>query len=200
MQILKPKSRGAGTMVSDFIEEHNGYLRLTDSEYEEARKTNPHVKKQARAFLEYGENKEGYWTSEKFMSQIEDAATIAEIKYPREKGYRLVWIFDHSSCHGAFAEDALNANRMNAKPGGKQPVMRDTVNPFTGHVQRLVFSVGIPKGLIQALKERGIDTRKMNRVGAFSRPSGLRHTTDSPCRFSRSFQTHLIGLSVHVLA
>ena len=29
MTILRPKSKGAGTMVSDFIEEHNGYLRLT---------------------------------------------------------------------------------------------------------------------------------------------------------------------------
>ena len=161
MQILKPKSRGAGIMVSDFIEEHNGYLRLTDEEFEEAKKSNPRLKKQARAFLEYGENKEGYWTSEKFMSQIDDAATIAETKYPREKGYRLVWIFDHSSCHGAYAENALNANKMNAKPGGKQPVMRDTINPFTGQVQHLVFSIGIPKGLIQVLKERGIDTRKM---------------------------------------
>ena len=50
---------------------------------------------------------------------------------------------------------------MNAKPGGKQPIMRDTINPFTGNIQRLVFSIGVPKGLIQVLKERGIDTRNM---------------------------------------
>ena len=93
------------------------------------------------------------------MAQIECAATIAEIKYPRDKGYRLVWFFDHSSCHRAYADDALNANRMNAKPRGKQPIMRDTINPFTGNIQRLVFSIGVPKGLIQVLKERGIDTR-----------------------------------------
>ena len=93
------------------------------------------------------------------MSQIKDAALIAETKYPRNQGYRLVWIFDHSSCHGAYAENALNAHKMNAKPGGKQPAMRDTIiNPFTGNVQRLVFSIG---GLNQVLKERGIDTKKM---------------------------------------
>ena len=148
-------------MVSDFTEEHNGYLQLTDQEFEEAKKSNPRLKKQARAFLEYGENKEGYWTSERFMSQIDDATTITEIKYPREKGYCLVWIFDRSSCHGAYSENALNANKMNTKPGGKQPAMRDTINPFTGQIQHLVFSTGIPKGLIQVLKERGIDTRKM---------------------------------------
>ena len=47
------------------------------------------------------------------MAQIEDAVKIAEVKYPREKGYRLAFIFDHSSCHGAYADDALNAYKMN---------------------------------------------------------------------------------------
>ena len=108
-------------MVSDFIEEHNGYLRLTDQEFEEAKKSNPRLKKQARAFLEYGEIKKGYWTFERFMSQIDDAVTV---KYPREKGYRLVWIFDHG-CHGAYSENALNAHKINATPGGKQPAIRD---------------------------------------------------------------------------
>ena len=69
------------------------------------------------------------------MSQIDDAATIAETKYPRENGYRLVWIFDHS-CHGTYAENVINAHKMNAKPEGKQPEMRDMINPFTGQVQR----------------------------------------------------------------
>jgi len=31
--VLKPKSRGSGIMVSDFIDEHNGYLRLTDKSF-----------------------------------------------------------------------------------------------------------------------------------------------------------------------
>ena len=42
---------------------------------------------------------------------------------------------------------------MNAKPGGKQALLRDTV--WDGKVQRMVFSIGVPKGLIQVLKERG---------------------------------------------
>ena len=89
MTFLRPKSKGAGIMVSDFIEEHNGYMRLTDKEYERAKNTHPRLKRQARIFLEYGENKEGYWTSERFMAQIESAVQITDInfKYPREKGY-----------------------------------------------------------------------------------------------------------------
>ena len=34
MQVIKPKGRGAGIMVSDFIEEKDGYLALPDSTYQ----------------------------------------------------------------------------------------------------------------------------------------------------------------------
>ena len=60
------------------------------------------------------------------MKQMEMAIKIAEIKYPKNDGWRLVWIFDHSSCHGAMAEDALDVTKMNMRPGGVQRVvMRD---------------------------------------------------------------------------
>lgn len=48
-------------MVSDFIDEHNGFLSLTDEEYERAKQVNPSAKKYTHRFLEYRENKEGYW-------------------------------------------------------------------------------------------------------------------------------------------
>ena len=34
---------------------------------------------------------------------------------------------------------------MNVRPGGKQPIMRDTI--FEGQVQRMVLPDGTPKGL-----------------------------------------------------
>ena len=69
--MLVPKSKGDGIMVSDFIFEKNGYLHLTEEEYERAKIKYPELSQQnARAFLEYRESKEGYWTSEKFMNQI----------------------------------------------------------------------------------------------------------------------------------
>jgi len=79
MQVLRPKSRDSGIIVTDFIEEHGGYLKLSEDD-KEAGKTKPAIKRQARVFLEYGVNKEGYWNSDKFMSQIRDAAIIAETK------------------------------------------------------------------------------------------------------------------------
>lgn len=97
--VLRPKSKGAGIMVSDFIEEKGGFLGLTFQDFEEAKKEDPRFPFQARQFLEYGEGREGYWTSEYFMKQMETAVRIADFKYPRSEGWRCCWIFDHSSCH-----------------------------------------------------------------------------------------------------
>jgi len=44
---------------------------------------------------------------------------IAEIKYQKTQGWRHVWVFDHSRCHAAMADDALDASKMNVNPGGK---------------------------------------------------------------------------------
>ena len=158
-KMMKPKSRGAGIMVSDFIDEHSGFLAYTDEEYERAKALNPSAKKYGRAFLEYGENKEGYWTRDKFMEQIKRVVDMAELKYPPQDGWRHAWVFDHSSCHAAMADDALDANKMNVNPGGKQRKMRDTV--WQGKAQTMCFRLGIPKGMRQVLQERGIDTSRM---------------------------------------
>ena len=92
------------------------------------------------------------------MLNIEVAARIAEFKYPSDK-HTIVWLFDQSSCHRAFAEDALNAKVMNVRPGGVQPRMRDTM--WAGKVQRMVYDDGTPKGMKQVLEEKGINTARM---------------------------------------
>ena len=38
-KIMRKKSKGAGIMVSDFIDDKNGFLMLNDAEYETAKKT-----------------------------------------------------------------------------------------------------------------------------------------------------------------
>ena len=165
---IKPKSKGSGIMVSDFIDEHNGYLALTEDEHQKAKEVyGSSVKKEAKVFLVYGEGREGYWTSERFLSQMDSAVKIADIKYPKSEGYKVVWVFDNSSCHNAYAEDALIAAHMNAKTGGKQAALRDTI--WNGQTQKMVFSIGVPKGLIQVLKERkcyvpGMKLEEMRRV------------------------------------
>ena len=159
-KMMKPKSKGAGIMVSDFIDEHNGFLALSDTEYEAAKSSNPRIHKYTRAFLEDGENKEGYWTRDKFIAQMHRAIEMSEIKYPKEDGWRHVWVFDHSSCHAAMADDALDVNKMNVKPGGKQRIMRDTT--WNGKIWKMYYTdragTKVAKGMKMVLEERGVST------------------------------------------
>lgn len=155
--VVQHKSKGRGIMVSDFVCE-DGFLCLTEEELRAAGDNT--LRATAREQIEYGENAEGYWTNERFMAQMEEAVKLAETKYPMAKGYRLVWIFDQSSCHAAKAENALDVSKMNVKPGGKQPAMRNTI--WQGRVQQLTFNIGVPKGMKIILEERGINTRNMN--------------------------------------
>ena len=90
MTVLKPKSKGSGMMVSDFIEEHGGFLELTNDEFEAAKASGVNVASpKARKIIEYGENRDGYWTSDRFLEQMESAISIAEWKYPKDE-YDLV--------------------------------------------------------------------------------------------------------------
>ena len=56
-------------MISDLIDEVNGYLRLSDTEYSLGKvKYGNNIKNEAQEYLEYGESREGYWTSNKFLA------------------------------------------------------------------------------------------------------------------------------------
>ena len=145
-------------MVSDFVDEKNGYLALTDQEFDAAKVSHPNLEKRALSMIEYGESRES-WTCDKFMQQMEKAVLIAEVKYPKADNWKHVWVFDSSSCHTAKADDALEVAKMNVNPGGKQKVMRETV--WAGKVQKMNYALGVPKGLRVVLEERGINTRTL---------------------------------------
>ena len=157
--VIQPKTKGVGVMVSDFIDQHRGFLRLTEQEHTTITANVPDFPKTARVLFEYGAEKEGYWTGEKFMHNVEDAVQIAEHVYPLAS-HTIVWLFDQSSCHRAFTEDALNVRHMNVRPGGIQPKMRDTM--WGRQIQSMVMEDGTPKGMKMVLEERGINTSHMN--------------------------------------
>lgn len=116
--VLKPKGRGAGIMVSDF-DERNGYLKFTQEEYDQAKVIDPKIWMHARVLLEYGETKEGCWTSDRFVEQLSKAVQIAEFKYPPANSWRHAWVFNHSRCHGAMAEDSLDVKQDEREPRRK---------------------------------------------------------------------------------
>ena len=105
---LLPKTKGSGVMVSDFVEEHEGYLHLSDEKYERARAINPAIPQSARLVFEYGSEWGGHWTGERFLTQMKTACNIAEFKYPSHS-HTVVFILDQSSCHRKFNEKALLA-------------------------------------------------------------------------------------------
>ena len=82
MQVIKPKGRGSGIMVSDFIEERDGYLAVSTSMHQAMTEKDPTVPQSARVIVEYGKNRDGYWDNEQFMKQMEIAVKVAEMKYP----------------------------------------------------------------------------------------------------------------------
>lgn len=53
------------------------------------------------------------------MSLMKNVVRIAEVKYPKAEGRKHMWIFNHSSCHGAKADDSLNVSKMNVIAGGE---------------------------------------------------------------------------------
>ena len=98
------------------------------------------------------------------MQVAEKAIPVFEKTHPGAIG---VFAFDNSSAHAAFAADALLAKAMNVNPGGKQPIMRDTV--FDGQVQQMVFPDDHPdaslrgkaKGMRAVLQERQLWKERM---------------------------------------
>lgn len=170
---LRPKSRGKGLMISEFLTAAHGRLH-----YWKRSRDQPAVKLEACEIIKYGTGKgdEGWWTAEKMVNQvIEKAIPIFEMAFPH---CIAVFAFDNSSGHACKAADALVARRMNLRPGGKQPVMHSTTMK-DGQYQSMVFEpgdclwetdipisphlIGCPKGMQRVMQERGIwedDLRK----------------------------------------
>ena len=111
MLALQPKSQGRGLMVSDFIDEHSGFLRLSSEEQQLARLSQPNLSDTARVIFKFGAQGDGYWNSEHFIAQVDKAMKIAEFKYPSTDNI-LLFLCDQSSGHCAYSDDALISNKI----------------------------------------------------------------------------------------
>ena len=150
---LKFKNAGGSVNSSRFLSEKSGLVRMTDEQYAKYKQDNPGGRLPQDSGVEMkcgskyatsntgkkmlGVEHDGWWTNDLMIAQLKQAIDIFEITQPDQIG---VWLFDNSTGHNAFAEDALIANRMNSLPGGQQPLMRETI--FDGHRQSLVFEQG----------------------------------------------------------
>ncbi|KIJ23733.1 hypothetical protein M422DRAFT_275620 [Sphaerobolus stellatus SS14] len=122
-QPLWKKGNGRSIYVSDFILETTGRIVLPPDEVkkqkilplEQQLKTTD-----ARVIIHPGKNGDPWWDNSQLMKQIENTIPIFEVLHPGAVG---IWIFDCSSAHEAFFEDALNVKNMNVNPGGKQHLL-----------------------------------------------------------------------------
>ena len=135
IQALKQKSLGQAIIVSDFLEEStNDYLK--------------HDGDQTRLLLET--QSDGYFNNDKLLEQVDGAINIFEKKFPNSQA---LFLFDNAPSHCKVSDDALNVERMNVGPGGKQPIFRDTV--FDGKPQTMVLADGRAKGIKSSCRREG---------------------------------------------
>lgn len=159
---LRPKGRGKGIMVSEFLTP-GGRLHVPDSisDVELLQDSgwpldeNGKPRRYCTEFLEYG--KDNYWDGDKMTDQTINIATrIFPYAFPV---CQALFAFDNASNHACFAENALLAKKMNLGTGRKQPRLRDGFNQATQEVQSMVFPEdhsnlvlqGQPKGIKQVL-------------------------------------------------
>jgi hypothetical protein len=114
--------KGAGCMVHilDFIYETIGWLKLSDELIKEQLKLPEELhlpSVEACKIIYPGKGLDIWWDLPQLLQQIKHALAVFEHTYPDCVG---IWVFDQSSAHKGYADNALNINSMNINPGGKQ--------------------------------------------------------------------------------
>ena len=130
-QALCKKGNGRGIHVSYCMIETQGHLVLNKTEIT-AQAMLPLEQQlwvtDAQKIIYPGKNADKWWDLAQLKNQLKDAINIFEFIHPDAVG---VWAFDCSSAHEGLADDALNVNCMNVKPGGKQTLLWDTIIPLS---------------------------------------------------------------------
>ena len=130
-QPIRKKGGGRAIHVSDFICETIGRVKLSREQISAQLElpSELHLRAfEARKITYPGKGFDSWWDLPQLIEQVKDTISIFEHTHPNCIS---VFVFDRSSAHGGFAEDALNVNSMNIRPGGKQRKLRDTVIPLT---------------------------------------------------------------------
>ncbi|PUU75786.1 hypothetical protein B9Z19DRAFT_993111 [Tuber borchii] len=160
---LRPKGRGQGIMVSDFL---LPWSRLSTESLSEEERTNSDTQLPlyATKYLEYGKT-EGYWDGKDLVAHVlEVALPMLRKIYP---GYQFLFLFDNSSNHGTYADNALRVQSMSLKSGGlsQKLLRRGYMNGDPAQVQEMTYQAidshtgtetTLAKGMKVVLQERGL--------------------------------------------
>ncbi len=120
--ILRPKRKGKGIMVSDFLLPWSRLNLLSLFPQQQEDLASSGISTEAVTYFDYGKTEEEYWTGEHLLDRIvKKALPIEEALY---QGYKLLFLFDNATSHSIYALDALQVANMNKEPGGQQPFLR----------------------------------------------------------------------------
>ena len=150
---IRPKGPGASIMVSAFLCQCHGMLRLPN----ETAEIYPDLESDSTVIMYPGTNKDGYFTNVHLAQQTSKMLKIFEILHP---GCSALVAYVNSSNHHAMADDALVASRLNLKDGGKNVCkLRDgwfDACDGVRCIQKMVSENGKQKGIRTILQERGL--------------------------------------------
>jgi hypothetical protein len=158
-QPLRPKARGKGLMISDFLTP-GGRLAVPDTISDTELEARHLPRRYATEYFEYGKDK--YWRGDDMVEHtVKVAIPIFNATFPN---CQAVFFFDNASNHSSYAADALRVENMNLNPGGKQAWLRDGYIHDQGRSQSMKFPAeyfnrelaGKQKGIKRVLKERGL--------------------------------------------
>ena len=121
---------------------------------------------------------------------MQKVAKIVNFKYPEEH-FDVVWIFDQSSNHIAYAKDALLPHKMNVHPGGSYK-MRNSLIVVNGipKIQHMQDERGTPKGLKRVLEERGVNTHGMKKEDMIRELNTFEDFKNEKSRVAREIARH----------
>src|SRR5689334_10497344 len=150
---LRPKGQGRVIMVSEFLCECHGRLKLSDEDHI----LYPLLPAEATVIIKPGAGSK-YWDNEDLVNQLKTKVIpIFKILHPDSDG---LFVFDNSMNHHAKAPDALVARNLNLSDGGvNTPKLRSGwfLNSEKEEVvQPMQNEHGQQKGLRTILQERGL--------------------------------------------
>ena len=127
----RKKTDGTAEMVSPFQNKERGIrLPLSEdnlaavNEFRQRKGRTAYEATLGTRFLLPGKNREGYWGFAEFDEQVIDAMDCIEVLEPNRQ---IAIEVDHSVRHAKYLPEGLHMANMNAKYGGKQRALRDSV-------------------------------------------------------------------------
>ncbi|CAM9550073.1 unnamed protein product, partial [Pylaiella littoralis] len=142
------QGEGRAAHISDVIGVDLGQLQISEEVWGmmQEDKDAANDPRTAAVIMTVGKQHDGYWTSDRMCAQLPAAIAMFELSNgPHRQG---VFIFDNSTGHNAYDDDALLAHKISLAPGGEKAALRKIFLPKTEAQKKMKgrkFGTGLDK-------------------------------------------------------